>query len=151
MGFLLGSAAMHAEWARSALAWIGGHGSAARLLLFAQKAAGGAGGKAAAENPGFSMITLMGPIAIVLLYLFMFQRPQKREQMSREQMLKNLKKNDHIVTTSGIYGVVTNVQADADRVSVRVDDSANVTLRFSLGAIHRVLGDGSADKDAKKT
>jgi hypothetical protein len=35
--------------------------------------------------------------------------------------------------------VVTNVQREADRVTIRVDDSNNVTLRVQLSAIARVV------------
>jgi preprotein translocase subunit YajC len=67
-------------------------------------------------------------------------------------MLAGLKKNDRVITSSGIYGVVTSVQADADEVTIRVDEASNAKLRLTLSAIARVLGDetgAEAKKEAK--
>ena len=41
----------------------------------------------------------------------------------------NLKENDRVVTIGGIYGVVTNVQRDAERVTIRVDESTGTKLQ----------------------
>ncbi len=91
-------------------------------------------------------------LMVFAMYIFIVQQPRaKREQQTRQQMLKNLKKNDHVLTTGGIYGVVTNVQLDADEVTIRVDDASNARLRMTISAIARVLGDDPAgDKEAKK-
>ena len=50
-----------------------------------------------------------------------------------------IKENDRVVTIGGIYGVVTNVQRDAQRVTVRVDESTGTKLRLNMTAIARVL------------
>jgi preprotein translocase subunit YajC len=44
-----------------------------------------------------------------------------------------------VVTIGGIYGVVTNVQRDAERVTIRVDESTGTKLRVSMSAVARVL------------
>ena len=50
-------------------------------------------------------------------------------------MLQALKKNDEIVTTSGIFGTVLNVKPES--VTLRVDD--NVRLEVERAAIARVV------------
>jgi len=52
-----------------------------------------------------------------------------------QQMLKNLKKNDAVVTTGGIFGTVVNVKPDA--VTLRVDD--NVRIDVEPSAIARLV------------
>jgi len=91
------------------------------------------------------------PLVLIFLFsIFLIQRPQRREQAVRDQMLKNLKKNDRVLTNSGIYGVVTNVQADTNEVTVRVDEASNTKIRMTLSAIARVLGDEpSGEKESK--
>ena len=91
-------------------------------------------------------------LMVFAMYIFIVQQPKaKREQQTRQQMLKTLKKNDHVLTTGGIYGVVTNVQLDADEVTIRVDDASNARLRMTLSSVARVLGDDSTgDKEPKK-
>lgn len=102
----------------------------------------------AEPTTGLGLLPLMPLLVIFLLYIFMIQRPQRREQAKREEMLRNIKKNDHVLTTSGIYGVVTNVHGD--EVTVRVDETNNTRLRMSISAIARVLGDEPKD-EAQKT
>lgn len=103
---------------------------------------------AADQPPGSSAVGMLPLIAfgvIMLLYIFIVQRPNmRREQEARNALRQNLKKNDRILTTSGIYGVVTNVQSDADEVTIRVDDATGAKLRITLSSVQRVLND-SAD------
>lgn len=103
----------------------------------------------AADQPPGNPIAPMLPIIafgiIMMLYIFIVQRPNlKREQEARNALKQNLKKNDRILTTGGIFGVVTNVQSDADEVTIRVDDATGAKLRITLSSVQRVLSD-SAD------
>ena len=59
-------------------------------------------------------------------------------------LLENLKKNDRVLTIGGIYGVVMNVQRDADEVTLKIDETTNTKIRVTFGAIARVLGDEAA-------
>lgn len=110
------------------------------IILLAQDDAG-------RQNPvGMFLLTMVIPI--FFLYIFLVQRPAiKREQQMREEMIGNLKKNDRILTTGGIYGVVTNVQLDADEVTIRVDETTNTKIKVTRSAIHRVLSGDGKDKD----
>ena len=53
--------------------------------------------------------TVMIPYLVVisLLYFFM-SSPKRREQSRRDLSLKNLKKNDRVVTIGGLFGSVVN-------------------------------------------
>jgi preprotein translocase subunit YajC len=110
------------------------------IPLLAQAEADG-GGDAA---PWANIVPLMPLLLIFVLYIFLIQRPQRREQVARQAMLKNVKKNDRVITTAGIYGVVTSVQADSDEVTIRVDEANNTKLRMSLGSVARVIGSDSS-------
>jgi preprotein translocase subunit YajC len=103
-------------------------------------------GEAAPVNPLASILPLAMPaVMIFFMYVMLIQRPQKREQELRKSMLSALKKNDHVLLSSGIYGVVTNVREDADEVTVRVDESSNAKLRVTRAAIAKVISDDPAD------
>ena len=70
-------------------------------------------GDAPADGPG--MGSLLFPVAmIIVLFYFMLIRPEQTKKKAHQGLLNSLKKNDRIVTVGGIYGVVTNVQKDAD-------------------------------------
>ena len=60
-----------------------------------------------------------------------------------------MKKNDRVLTASGIYGVVTNVHREANEVTVRVDEATNAKLRMTLSSIAEVLGDAPPEETAK--
>ncbi len=113
------------------------------LALFAQEAPGGVGG-------GGLMELLLPFLAIGVLFYFLLIRPQKAEQNRRLAMLGEVKKNDRVITTGGIYGVVTNVQRDDDEITIKVDESTNTKLRVSLAAIAKVLVDEPSGDASKK-
>jgi preprotein translocase subunit YajC len=114
----------------------------------------------AAPNPLGSFFPAM--VAIMLLAYFMFMRPQQQKLRQYEQMIENLKENDHVITSGGIYGVVTSVQRDAKRVTLRIDDATGAKIKVGLWAIAEIQGDdkekpsgGASDRspraDSKKT
>ena len=78
-------------------------------------------------------------IAIMALFYFMMIRPQKRKEQELRNQVSQIKENDRVVTIGGIYGIVTNVQRDAQRVTIRVDESNGTKLRLNMSAIARVL------------
>jgi preprotein translocase subunit YajC len=80
-------------------------------------------------------------LIMVFFYFFMIRGPQKKKDEEFRKLLADLKENDHIVTIGGIHGVVTNVQRDADRVTIRVDESTGTKIRINTSAIARVVGD----------
>ena len=49
----------------------------------------------------------------------------------RESLLANLKKNDEVLTSSGIIGVVQNLRPEEDEVTVRIDDNCKVRMKKS--------------------
>lgn len=91
---------------------------------------------------------LLMPLAIIAMYWLLIARPQRREMTAKAEMLKGLKKNDHVITTAGIYGVVTSVRLEANEVTLRIDDTSNTKLRMTLNSIARVIGQGEETKEA---
>ena len=67
-------------------------------------------------------------------------------------MWASIKKNDRVLTTSGIIGVVTNVNKESNppEVTLRIDESTSAKLRVVLNSVAQVLGDEtSADTPSK--
>lgn len=87
-------------------------------------------------------MVLIGVAAWALLF-----KPE-RERMKRQQdVLSGLKKNDRVLTSAGIYGTVANVDRDAGRVTLKVDEAANVKIQVALSSIASVI-DASAEAAA---
>lgn len=85
---------------------------------------------------------------VVLMWLWM-GRGRRKQQAQRKEMLSNLKKGDKITTIGGIIGTV--IEAKPTEITVKVDETNNVRMKFTRGAIHTVGTDGKvgADDDSK--
>ncbi len=94
-------------------------------------------------------IRWMGSLAVIMvLFYFMLIRPQKRKEQELRNMISNVKENDRVVTIGGIHGVVTNVQRDVDRVTLRIDESNGTKVKVNMSAIARVLTGEDAESGA---
>ena len=78
----------------------------------------------AGQSPFASM--LIPIILIYIIFYFVLIRPQRKEQRDHKAMLDNLKKNDEVVTTSGIHGTIVNVKEKT--FMLRVDDSVKFEI-----------------------
>jgi len=86
-------------------------------------------------NPfGGMMLPLM--IGIILFWLILMG-PQRREKKKRKAMLAALAKGNKIQTVGGILGTVIEVR-DKD-VIVKVDENANIRIRFARTAIQSII------------
>ena len=82
-------------------------------------------------------------IGIMVLWFFVFRAKNKTER-SRTDMLAKLKPGERVQTIGGIIGVITQVN-DNGIVTVKVDETNNVKIKFSRNAIHRVLDEEKVD------
>lgn len=73
-------------------------------------------------------------IMVFFIFYFLLFRPQAKAEKERKEMLKNIKKNDEIVFSGGIHGVVLNVKDKT--VTVRIDD--NVKIELEREAVSRI-------------
>jgi preprotein translocase subunit YajC len=74
------------------------------------------------------------PGCFALIFYFLIYRPQRQQQKKLKEMLDNLKKNDEVVTTSGIHGTVAIVKEKT--VVVRVDEGCRLEFdRESIASV----------------
>jgi preprotein translocase subunit YajC len=117
-----------------------------QVWLLAQNAAADAPADAPAASDPNAFFRMMLPLlAIFALFYFLMIRPQKKKDEEFRKLVADLKENDHVVTIGGIHGVVTNVQRDAERVTLRVDESTGTKLRVNASAIARVITDDDSN------
>ena len=90
-----------------------------------------------------------GPMITQLMFLglmfaamyFLLIAPQRKKQKEHDKMLGALTTGDEIVTTGGIFGVITNVKDD--RFVVRISD--NTKVEIGKGFVH-ALSQKTADQ-----
>jgi len=81
-----------------------------------------------------------------LLYIWM-GRSRRKQKRQREEMLTSLKKGDKITSIGGIVGTVIEVRDD--EVTVKVDETGNVRMKFARWAIRGVGEVGKAEDSAQ--
>ena len=75
-------------------------------------------------------------LPMVLLFVFMYFimiRPQQKEEKKKAQMLSELVVGDIVLTTSGFYGTVIDIQDDT--VIVEFGNNRNCRIPMQKGAI----------------
>src|SRR5207244_4525161 len=89
-------------------------------------------------------------IIFILFYFFMNRAPMKRQEQERKNLYSTLKKNDKVVTSAGIIGIVASIKENEDEVMLKVDESSNVRLRVLKSSIQRILSGDETPKDDDK-
>jgi preprotein translocase subunit YajC len=81
-----------------------------------------------AEQPNIFNLAL--PFLIVFgIYYAIVILPTRRTQKKTQEMIKNLKVGDKVITTSGIYGTIAGLKED--RITVRVADNVKIDMARS--------------------
>ena len=94
------------------------------------------------QGPAAWMQILPMVLLFGAMYFFMIA-PQRKKQKEHERMLKELQSGDEVVTTGGIYGVITNVKDD--RFVVRIAENTKIEVGKSF--VQTVLKkQGAAEK-----
>src|SRR5260370_20349578 len=121
------------------------------MLFGVQLLADAAGDQTPAPPTGSSIIPMLGiGVVFVLFYIFMIRGPMKRQEQERQSLLVGLKKNDEVVTSGGVIGVVANI-SDNDEVTLKVDERSNVPLLVIKSSIPRKLSKEKTDKEPTET
>jgi preprotein translocase subunit YajC len=82
-------------------------------------------GGASPQGGGMSTQFIFMALLFGAMYFLMIA-PQRKKQKAHEAMLKSLESGDEVVTTGGIFGVITNVKED--RFVVRIADNTKIEV-----------------------
>ena len=91
--------------------------------------------------PGGGMQTMLIMVVLMVVMFWFLMGGQRKEKKRRELMLANLKRNDHIVTTGGILGIVDRIKDN--EVIVKIDEKNDLRIRVVRAAIAYVKGDSA--------
>lgn len=93
---------------------------------------------------GSSLIFL---VIVVIVFYFLLILPQRRQQRKKAEMMKQLAPGSRVMTASGIYGDV--VEIDGDIVIVEIAEG--VEIEMDQRAIVRVISEGYAYEEEEPT
>ena len=101
---------------------------------FAQTAAPAAGGTT-------DIILSLAPFLLIFVVMYLLViRPQRAQAKRREEILKNIRRGDQLVTAGGVVGKVTKVIDDKE-LEVEIADGIKVRMVRSFVAEVRVKGE----------
>lgn len=89
---------------------------------------------------GFGLLPLF--MIIGAMFYILILRPDQKRRKRQDQMLTSLKKNDRILTNSGIYGTVVNIHADAGDITIKVDENSNTRMKITRSSIGQLIKEG---------
>ena len=95
----------------------------------------------------------MGPMMIAMLaafvvMIFMQSRSQKKHQRAYMEWIESLKKNDKIVTKSGMYGTITSIRDDS--VMIKIDDDKGIKMQITKESISHAVDKSDSAHEVKK-
>lgn len=93
----------------------------------------------AATGPMAAIMNFAPIIAIFGVFYFLLIRPQQKQQKLVKQMIKDAKRGDKVVLTSGMHGTINEVRDNTVRLAV----ASGVEVEFDKTAIGQVLGYGA--------
>lgn len=97
-------------------------------ILIAQENQGGN------SNIWGTVLSFLPFVLIFVIFYFLLIYPESKKRKQHQKMVEALKKDDKIITTGGIHGIVKNVKKNiitvkiADKVDVEIDRSAVVRV-----------------------
>jgi preprotein translocase subunit YajC len=89
-------------------------------LAMAQGTSGGAGGMS-------QFLSFVPFILIFVIFYFLLILPQQKRQKKQKAMLEALKKGDKVVTSSGIWGTITNLGKQT--VTLQISDTTKIRIQ----------------------
>jgi preprotein translocase subunit YajC len=104
-----------------------------------------------AQSPTSELFSPSSPIwmmavIFVIMYVLMI-RPQQKKVKQHQEMVKNLRRGDSVITSGGTVGKVTKV-VDDDQIEIEIAQGVRVRQMRNMVTEVRTKGEPVADNDA---
>jgi len=76
---------------------------------------------------GGGIMSFLPMIAIIAIFYFLMIRPQQKQAKMLKAMRSALQRDDKVVTSGGIHGIITNIKSD-DVVTVKIADGVKIDV-----------------------
>ena len=90
------------------------------------------------------MMQLLPFVLIFVIMYFLILRPQQRRVKMHQEMVKNVRRGDTVVTTGGIIGKVTKV-IDDEKIEIEIADGVRVSQVRQMVSDVRAKGEPVKD------
>ena len=86
------------------------------------------------------LISLMPFILIFVIMYFLILRPQQKRVKAHQEMVKNLRRGDTVITSGGLVGKVTKV-LDDDQIEVEIAEDVRIRQMRQMVSEVRAKGE----------
>jgi preprotein translocase subunit YajC len=87
------------------------------------------------------MLMSLAPFVLIFVFMyFLILRPQQQRAKQHQQMVKNVRRGDTVVSSGGLVGKVTKV-VDDDQIEVEIADGVRVRQMRSMVSDVRAKGE----------
>jgi preprotein translocase subunit YajC len=95
-----------------------------------------------------SMIMSLLPFALIFVIMyFLILRPQQKKVKTHQEMVKNVRRGDTVVTNGGLIGKVTKV-IDDDQIEIEIADEVRIRQMRQMVTDVRAKGEPVKDEAA---
>jgi preprotein translocase subunit YajC len=99
----------------------------------------------AAQTQANPIVAFLPLLLMGVVFYFLLIRPQNQRRRAQMEMQSDVEVGDEVVTTSGIYGTITDIDDDYGIVTVEV--APNTDIRMARAAIAQRLVDDDEFED----
>jgi preprotein translocase subunit YajC len=100
-----------------------------------------------AGAPGLDMMAYVPLLLIFVILYFFILRPQQKRAKEHQEMVKNVRRGDTLITSGGLVGKVTKV-VDDEQVEMEIADGVRVRQLKSMVTDVRAKGEPAKDEKA---
>jgi preprotein translocase subunit YajC len=97
--------------------------------------------QAAGAGDTNNMLMSLLPFALIFIIMyFLILRPQQKKAKEHNELVKNIRRGDTVITTGGLVGKVTKV-VDDDQIEFEISDGVRVRQMRQMISIVRAKGE----------
>ncbi len=102
----------------------------------------------AAKSASSSIMGMLPILVIFVIFYFLIIRPQSKKVKNEQQMRDSLQIGNKVVTLSGIFGTVVEIDNEKNVVSLNIAHNVNIVVLKA--AISEVLKENKEIKEIKE-
>ncbi|HWW46743.1 MAG TPA: preprotein translocase subunit YajC [Xanthobacteraceae bacterium] len=105
--------------------------------------------QAAAGNDANSMLMSLLPFALIFVIMyFLILRPQQKKVKEHNELVKNIRRGDTVITNGGLVGKVTKV-VDDEQIEIEVGEGVRIRQMRQMITGVRTKGEPAKGEPAK--
>ncbi len=101
------------------------------------------------QSSQFSFSSFVPLLLIFIIFYFLIIRPQTKKIKEHQRLLNELKIGYKIVTSSGIYGNIKNIDNKSNIIDLEIAD--NIVIKINKSSINELVVDKNKTNQVNKT